>query len=82
VLVTHGPPKGIHDKNFSGIQCGCQGLLNAVKKRKPLVHVFGHVHESHGFTKDDQSGVLFMNASTCNKFGKPNNPPLVFDIVL
>lgn len=80
VLITHGPPKGFLDKTFMGKQCGCPALLSAVRSVQPLVHVFGHVHESYGFERDEESGVWFLNASTCNKFGKPHNPALIFDI--
>ncbi|PWW75401.1 Metallo-dependent phosphatase, partial [Tuber magnatum] len=47
ILVTHGPPAGYlsDDKN------GCDGLLNALWRVRPMLHVFGHVHASYGTTK-------------------------------
>jgi hypothetical protein len=44
ILITHGPPLGYMDKD--GL--GCEELRKALWRVKPLVHVFGHVHEGHG----------------------------------
>lgn len=49
VLITHGPPYDILDKNEYGDCCGCVHLLHEVKTRiKPRVHIFGHIHETYG----------------------------------
>lgn len=49
VLITHGPPRGILDRNSDGFVCGCPDLRNEVLDRvKPRLHVFGHIHESYG----------------------------------
>lgn len=49
VLITHGPPHGILDKNYEGQPCGCEELLKAVQERvKPRLHIFGHIHEGYG----------------------------------
>ena len=47
-MITHGPPEGILDKTTAGANAGDPNLLEAVKRVKPLVHVFGHVHEAAG----------------------------------
>jgi hypothetical protein len=47
VVVTHGPPKGILDMENGGLE-GCDMLLRAVGRAKPLMHCFGHIHEGHG----------------------------------
>ncbi|KAF1949596.1 putative phosphoesterase [Byssothecium circinans] len=44
ILVTHGPPKGHLDAGH----LGCKFLLNEVWRKKPRLHVFGHVHEGYG----------------------------------
>lgn len=46
ILLTHGPPKTHLDIG----QLGCQFLLRALwsMKRKPLLHVFGHIHGGYG----------------------------------
>jgi Icc-related predicted phosphoesterase len=61
VLITHGPPFGILDKTRYGDSVGCEDLLNRVTKVKPLVHAFGHIHESYGETIVDS--ISYINAS-------------------
>ena len=47
IVMTHGPPKGVLDECPSG-SAGCEHLLHAMKRVRPLVHCFGHIHEGHG----------------------------------
>ncbi|KAF1839716.1 Metallo-dependent phosphatase [Decorospora gaudefroyi] len=44
ILITHGPPKGHLDAGH----LGCKFLLDEVWRKKPRLHVFGHVHEGYG----------------------------------
>ncbi|KAG0638823.1 hypothetical protein HOY80DRAFT_887264 [Tuber brumale] len=46
ILVTHGPPAGY----LSGDSNGCDGLLKALWRVRPMLHVFWHVHSSYGTT--------------------------------
>ena len=62
VLVTHGPPEGVLDRNRHGTVCGCADLLRRVHEVRPRLHVFGHIHESAG--RVDAGGITFVNAST------------------
>lgn len=53
IMVTHGPPFGILDSvgGFSKrmkSSVGCKHLLRAVKRCKPKLHAFGHIHEGWG----------------------------------
>ncbi|KAL6232314.1 Metallo-dependent phosphatase-like protein [Aspergillus navahoensis] len=49
ILLTHGPPKGILDQVVgSGESVGCEHLYRAVKRARPALHVFGHIHEGYG----------------------------------
>ena len=48
ILMTHSPPYGILDVSKQGINSGCANLMRRVREVKPLVHVFGHIHEGHG----------------------------------
>ena len=46
ILMTHGPPLGYGDFAISGNHVGDVDLLLEVQNRiKPIVHVFGHIHE-------------------------------------
>jgi len=48
IMMTHGPPKGIMDKNYSDTECGCDNLMRAAARAKPLLYCFGHIHEGYG----------------------------------
>ena len=77
VLVTHGPPArhgGLIEQN----DVGCEDLLETVLQLKPLVHVFGHVHEAYGVTYE--GGITFVNASTCTTDYCADHPAVVLDL--
>ncbi|CEJ86765.1 hypothetical protein VHEMI04199 [[Torrubiella] hemipterigena] len=54
IVMTHGPPSGILDEarvawhRFEVEHAGCEKLLEAIKRAKPQVHCFGHIHEAWG----------------------------------
>lgn len=79
VLVTHGPPYGILDKApDSEHHMGCPQLLAAVRRVKPMIHVFGHVHGEYGtYTTPD---TLFVNAALPGNGYDLSNRPQVFKI--
>lgn len=62
VLITHGPPAGIGDWLGEGGRSGCADLLAAVRRGRPLLHLFGHIHQDGGFWQVD--GVSFTNVTT------------------
>ena len=47
IVMTHGPPHGIMDECAQGHQ-GCDKLLRAVRRARPTMHCFGHIHEGYG----------------------------------
>ncbi|KAE8162650.1 Metallo-dependent phosphatase-like protein [Aspergillus tamarii] len=47
ILVTHTPAR-FHRDWYHGSPEGCPFLLDELWKVRPLLHVFGHVHTSHG----------------------------------
>lgn len=47
IVMTHGPPYGILDWCAQG-SVGCPNLLRAIRRAKPAMHCFGHIHEGHG----------------------------------
>jgi Icc-related predicted phosphoesterase len=62
VLITHTPPQGILDLPSSRTpHLGCPQLREELKRIKPRIHVFGHIHASHGSHTED--GILFLNAA-------------------
>jgi len=77
ILITHGPPKSILDINDEGQRCGSKSLRDRVWEVKPLIHSFGHIHESAGIMHG--SNTTFINCSVCNRKYEPVNKPYVFD---
>jgi predicted phosphodiesterase len=75
VLITHGPPWGHGDRTDRGEQVGCQDLLEAVRRLRPALHLFGHVHEGYGVTRD--ASTVCVNASICDSRYRPANRPVV-----
>ncbi|HYK57236.1 MAG TPA: metallophosphatase domain-containing protein [Flavisolibacter sp.] len=76
LLITHGPPFGILDQTGNDRHVGCKDLLNTIQEINPQVHVFGHIHESYGTTKN--FGIKFINASLTNDSFELMNKPIVF----
>ena len=62
ILATHTPPYGILDLPTARTQnLGCPFLLEELSRIKPRVHVFGHIHASHGESRDDRT--LYLNTA-------------------
>jgi 3',5'-cyclic AMP phosphodiesterase CpdA len=78
VLLTHGPPAGILDEVVDGHGVGCADLLDAVRRVRPRLHVFGHIHQAAG--QAHREGVHFVNAATVDLAYEPVNPPIVLDV--
>jgi len=54
ILVTHTPPHGVLDLPSSGEpHLGCPHLRQELERIRPRLHVFGHVHASHGQSIED-----------------------------
>jgi len=80
ILATHSPPYGILDivypkfikwavKTYGEVasrgNIGSLGLKRVDEKFKPLLHVFGHVHEARGVKKTNAT--TFVNVGTISK---------------
>jgi Icc-related predicted phosphoesterase len=62
ILITHTPPYGLLDLPSSGApHLGCAHLHAELMRVKPRVHVFGHVHASHGIITNGTT--RFVNAA-------------------
>jgi Icc-related predicted phosphoesterase len=62
ILITHTPPYGFLDVPTSGdVHLGCPHLHNELRRIRPRLHVFGHVHASHG--AHTEGGTRFVNAA-------------------
>jgi Icc-related predicted phosphoesterase len=78
VLVTHGPPLGRGDRTFDGRSVGCEELAKAVDRVRPRLHVFGHIHEGAGTSRDART--LFVNACACDLEYEAVHAPIVIDL--
>lgn len=79
IVVTHGPPYGHGDslamkfRRGNESRVGCIDLMDRLRKVKPKVSVFGHIHEGYGVTENEHT--TFINASCLNENYKPVNAP-------
>ena len=92
ILITHTPPFGILDKvnniyhdviggdfaEYNNGSVGCKDLLDTVLKKKPKLHVFGHIHEGYGVFKNQDT--TFVNACIWNHYNNTLNKPIVVEI--
>lgn len=77
VLITHSPPFGILDV-VNGEHVGCRDLTSALKRIRPRLHVFGHIHQGYGMT--ERNGTIYVNASLRDEEYKLVNQPIVIDL--
>lgn len=61
IVMMHGPPMFRDlddfslDKNQDGEHCGCEMLGTALRRARPVLHCFGHIHEGRGTMSMDWS---------------------------
>jgi Icc-related predicted phosphoesterase len=78
ILITHGPPMGKLDYvPYDNINVGCEELMMRVSEIKPKIHVFGHIHEGHGYVFDGTTH--YINAANLNGRYEFRNKPLTID---
>ncbi|HJQ24119.1 MAG TPA: metallophosphatase domain-containing protein [Blastocatellia bacterium] len=80
ILITHGPPAGILDRNRAGEPTGCEDLRRTIDRIKPRLHVFGHIHEGYGVEARD--GTIFVNACLLDERYRLAHAPVVVDLDL
>lgn len=98
VVIVHGPPKGILDKSYdrNGCMemCGDKSLMNKLKKVKPKLMLFGHIHncedivntgtyQSCNFDNPFVNGTIYSNGSvvTDGKFGRLSSNGNILTII-
>jgi len=77
VLITHSPPFGILDV-VNGEHVGCRDLARELKRIRPRLHIFGHIHQSYG--RIDRDGTIYVNAALRDEEYKLVNQPIVVDL--
>ena len=79
ILITHGPPMGILDVTATGEHVGCQDLLDTIKRIKPSLSLFGHIHENGSKTYYD-GDTLYSNGCLLDKRYNFVNKPIGIDL--
>lgn len=78
ILVTHGPAYTYGDW---AMNCACyvgdHALLKHVKRVKPLLHLFGHIHESYGYSYNMDTH--FFNGCNCTLQYEIGNEPWLIE---
>lgn len=78
LVITHGPPFGILDVTGSSAEHqGCAHLLAAIRRVRPALHVFGHIHESYGMVP--VNGTVFVNAALAGPGYRLVRRPIVIE---
>jgi hypothetical protein len=78
ILVTHGPPLDILDRCLDGKRVGCPDLAQAIKLKKPKIHMFGHIHEDNGVRVYGET--TYSNAAMLDLNYRPNNTANIFEV--
>lgn len=79
ILVLHGPPHGILDKNLQGEHCGSPSLAKRCDEVKSLkLVVFGHIHCSRGVL--EKNGVIYVNAALCDEAYNLTGKPIIVEL--
>lgn len=82
IVVSHGPPRNVRDKNSDGHPCGSYALWERMTLVRPRLCVFGHIHEGRGTHHQAWNGdrpTIFANVSHVNAQYKNVYPPMVFE---
>ena len=61
VVLCHGAPKGIGDRNSHGLHTGSEAFRKRLEQAKPSLVVFGHIHESWG--RWERPGTIYANVA-------------------
>jgi Icc-related predicted phosphoesterase len=81
IVVSHSPPFGIGDGALRSLgifeNAGSSSLMARILEVKPILHVFGHIHEGRG--QYDVDGIKFVNAAIVGQGCV--HPPTVLEIV-
>jgi Icc-related predicted phosphoesterase len=88
ILVTHGPPLRIGDgdvtfQRYDKSHKGSVALAEAVKRVKPKLHVYGHIHTgNHLVTTElyDNTECIFVNVSLLDEDYKRAYKPFVIEL--
>lgn len=72
ILVSHGPMRGVLDRNADGERCGCPKLRDTLRfgLTLPKAMLCGHIHKSPGLQRWDRSqplGWMLVSNAACTQ---------------
>ena len=76
IAITHGPTKGVLDRKSSRERAGSAGLFAAIARSRPQLHCFGHIHEAHGVSIDEEHQRVNVNAALHH-----HSQPIIVDLL-
>jgi Icc-related predicted phosphoesterase len=80
VVITHGPSFGFGDWCINVMHgVGSSTLGHHIRRVKPLLHLFGHIHESYGYERA-AFGTYFFNGCNCDLDYEIHNEPWLIDV--
>eukprot|EP00466_Bigelowiella_natans_P004651 jgi/Bigna1/134870/aug1.27_g9578 len=77
IVVTHGPPFGVLDVEKVG-HIGDWYLLKHIQEARPSLHVFGHVHGTHGARLLRNKNTVSMNPNSSRSHNKSGDNTILF----
>ncbi|KAF2261708.1 Metallo-dependent phosphatase [Lojkania enalia] len=86
IVVTHTPPSGHCDTALKDERSGCEALLRALHRVRPLMAVCGHIHEGRGVERlrwnlnPPEKGSLREDVEKWNDPGLGNNRQSLEDL--
>lgn len=79
IVLSHHPPYGIQDAVPPfGHHAGSRELFDVVRRVRPRLHAFGHIHAGYGWFQS--SPTTFVNASLMGPNGDLINRPIVLQM--
>lgn len=78
VLITHTPPYGILDKIENRESVGSHALEETLRRVKPAIHIFGHIHNGYGHEYSDHT--IYYNVSVCDDDYNLINKPTIIEV--
>lgn len=78
ILISHGPPLGVLDQDDIGDHIGSRSLRNAVRAKKPLRLICGHVHFSAGVSAIEHT--IVYNVASCGEGDRITREPLTLEV--
>jgi predicted phosphohydrolase len=85
ILLSHTPPHERRDKTPRSGNVGCKELLACCQRVRPMLNIFGHIHEGHGLECEEYGdarggSTVYVNAASVDLGYNLCNEPVVIDV--